>query len=247
MEQGLGWLFESQCISYSMQGRGVAHDLIIAAITRAIHHCQDTHKTPRINDGAEIHKAPTMKAGDQEHEEDLVLLFHNAMVLQYGSATKAWGAFGEDGVLGKKGSRKMIKKLLPSLQKSKAKLLRKKLPKNLDLVGFCRFMGESDHLGDGPSTVVAVDSTRLARLPTEVPKLPPAFRARPHAHEQLVSALMDSSSHSTSVTAPKSRVSSQGMVRRTHETKMVKCFSPVKSRLIVSSCYHLRAAWARPC
>ena len=42
--------------------------------------------------------------------------------------------------------------------------------------------------------------------------LPTSFKSRPHAHEQLVAALLNSGvSHCTAVTAPKSRVSSQGM------------------------------------
>ena len=42
--------------------------------------------------------------------------------------------------------------------------------------------------------------------------LPTSFKSRPHAHEQLVAALLDSGGNrSTAVTAPKSRVSSQGM------------------------------------
>ena len=55
-------------------------------------------------------------------------------------------------------------------------------------------------------------SSHLAELPGEVPVLPTSFQSRPHAHEQLVAALLNSGgSHSTAVTAPKSRVSSQGM------------------------------------
>jgi hypothetical protein len=54
--------------------------------------------------------------------------------------------------------------------------------------------------------------SHLAELPGDVPVLPTSFKSRPHAHEQLVAALLDSAGNrSTAVTAPKSRVSSQGM------------------------------------
>ena len=45
----------------------------------------------------------------------------------------------------------------------------------------------------------------------QVPALPPSFKRREQAQEQLVAALLDSAGpHSTALTAPKSRVSSQG-------------------------------------
>ena len=95
-----------------------------------------------------------------------------------------------------------------------AKALRKKLPKKVSLVQFCEMMGEVKPKSSHPSASKSTTdmSSHLAELPGEVPVLPTSFQSRPHAHEQLVAALLNSGgSHSTAVTAPKSRVSSQGM------------------------------------
>ena len=53
----------------------------------------------------------------------------------------------------------------------------------------------------------------LLRL--SVPELPAAFRERGYAQQQLMEALLDSAgAHSTAVTAPKSRISSQVRISR---------------------------------
>ena len=44
MEKGLGWLFDAQIISHTVQSRDHAIDLMISAIRRAIQHCH-THDT----------------------------------------------------------------------------------------------------------------------------------------------------------------------------------------------------------
>jgi hypothetical protein len=100
------------------------------------------------------------------------------------------------------------------MSKAVGNSLRKKLPKKVSLVQFCELMGEMKPKGEGasPSEITEYPSSHLTQLPSEVPALPTSFKSRPHAHEQLVAALLDSAgSRSTAVTAPKSRVSSQGM------------------------------------
>ena len=80
------------------------------------------------------------------------------------------------------------------------------------------FFGQSETQQSVLSTVGPVEkqqsshSAALAVLPAEVPVLPSSFRQRKHAQDELTAALLDSSGGgSTTVTAPKSRVSSQGM------------------------------------
>ena len=118
-------------------------------------------------------------------------------------------SFCKHGTLGKKEWRRIIRKTLPRMPIEDAKSLRQKLPKNASLAKFVQWIGEENtSVSERPTA----EATVLANLPVEVPLLPPSFKPRPHAHEQLVFALVDSSGrHSTSVTAPRSRVSSQGM------------------------------------
>ena len=67
----------------------------------------------------------------------------------------------------------------------------------------------SDTPGETPNKQ---QSAALAMLPSEVPILPASFRERKSAQDELTAALLDSSGGaSTTLTAPKSRVSSQGM------------------------------------
>ena len=132
-----------------------------------------------------------------------------ALLAKFGSAKLAHKSFCKNGTIGKKEWRRVIRKVLPSMTVEDAKALRKKLPKNASLAKFVEWIGEENtSVSESPSS----EATDLADLPVEVPLLPPSFKPRPHAHEQLVFALIDSSGrHSTSVTAPRSRVSSQGM------------------------------------
>jgi hypothetical protein len=138
-----------------------------------------------------------------------------ALHSKFSTAKSAFDSSGnEEGTIGKKEWRRTIKKMLPTMPQADAKALRKKLPKKVSLVQFCEMMGgvksKSSHQSASKSTSDV--SSHLAELPGEVPVLPTSFKSRPHAHEQLVAALLNSGvSHCTAVTAPKSRVSSQGM------------------------------------
>ena len=109
----------------------------------------------------------------------------------------------------------MIKKMLPTLSKAEAKELKKMLPETVNLAQFSELMDQvkpQDGQASASQNAPHLSSHLLAELPGDVPVLPTAFKSRPHAHEQLVAALLDSGgTSSTAVTSPKSRVSSQGM------------------------------------
>jgi hypothetical protein len=137
------------------------------------------------------------------------------LLSQFGSAQAAFSVFSNNGTISKKEWKRMIRKLLPHIAIGDARLLKKTLPKKVSLVQFCELMGEvkpKKRKQASASKISSQASPHLAELPCDVPVLPTSFKPRPHAHEQLVAALLDSSgSCSTAVTAPKSRVSSQGM------------------------------------
>jgi hypothetical protein len=147
---------------------------------------------------------------DDTPQMELMAALHS----KFSTTKAAFDSFSnEQGTIGKKDWKRMIKKMLPTLPQADAKALRKKLPKKGSLVQFCEMMGEVKSKSSHPSSKSTSEmSSHLAELPNEVPVLPTSFQLRPHAHEQLVAALLGSGgSHSTAVTAPKSRVSSQGM------------------------------------
>lgn len=190
-----------------------ADELITAAIKRSIEHCF-THDTlkPKMEkkkldgDQLAVHEDPTGEAGDGNRELENL---KTSLLSKYGSSRAVWATFSREGMecLGKKETQRIVKEAIPTLSKEKAKLLRRALPRRMGLEKLSRFLGEGgSHQQDTRSA-----KTHFARLPAEVPQLPPSFRGRPHAHELLVAALLDSSTQSTSLTAPQSRVSSQGM------------------------------------
>jgi hypothetical protein len=137
-----------------------------------------------------------------------------ALQSKYGTDKAAFDAFSNDDTIGKTEWKKIIKQMLPIMPQADARALRKKLPRKVNLAQFSELMGEVKPKDEHAlaSKVPSHTPSHLAKLPGEVPVLPTTFKSRPHAHEQLVAALLDSGgSRSTAVTAPKSRVSSQGM------------------------------------
>ena len=90
------------------------------------------------------------------------------------------------------------------------KQLRKRVSssKAIDLKSFLKFAGEKK----ASVSTTCAERAGLAKVPLECPSLPSSFRHRPHAEAQLAAALLDADGRrSTSLTAPKSRISSQGM------------------------------------
>ena len=129
----------------------------------------------------------------------------------YGSAQAAFEALSSsDGIVGRKQWKKAVKKasLSDDYTGKELKELRSSLPKLASLSAFCSFVDGSAVADESGETAKA---SHLATLPPEVPALPSSFRHREHAEAQLTSALLESGRRSTSLTAPKSRVSSQGM------------------------------------
>ena len=116
------------------------------------------------------------------------------MIAAFGSARAAFDAYSNDGALiGKKEFKKLVKKCLPSLKPAEAKRLRRSLPNRLSCVVFCSYIGgpgSSTGKGSKSKKSKDADSSGLAPLPPEVPELPPSFRPRLHAQDQLLSALL---------------------------------------------------------
>ena len=163
---------------------------------------------PRIHEAEDDESTKAASASETPKPQAPDQALKAALRAQFGSAQVVWSAFSKKGSIGKKEIRTLIKKALPLLSKEDAKLLRKNLPKKIALKALSKIMGESEETAEMATNS---ESSHLAPLHVEIPKLPSSFRSRPHAHEQLVTALLDSAKHSTTVTAPKSRVSSQGM------------------------------------
>jgi hypothetical protein len=242
MESGDSFLFDEQVISMTSQGREHSYSLIIEAIKRAVRasfNCKQTRPTqaPAPEPAPALEPAPASAAvlsasfmddtpqqvEDRVHgaEEDapdpqsnLVLL--TALRIKFSTADAAYSAFSKHGTIGKKEWRRMIRKTLPRMTIEDAKqLIKKGLPKKLSRGQFVEWMGEEDKKGPMSQTPTE-EASNLAGLPIEVPILPSSFKARPHAHEQLILALLESGGRqSTSVTAPKSRVPPQGNVTMT--------------------------------
>jgi hypothetical protein len=215
MEGGDSFLFDEQVISVTSQGREHSYSLIIEAIKRAVQEAFKRKRTALTPPPTSEALEPQLDRVHDDQDETPQMELMAALHAKFSTAKAAFGSFSnEEGTIGKKEWRRMIKKMLPTMLQADCKMLRKKLPKKVSLVQFCELMGEDKPKGKQAS---ADESTlhppsHLAKLPDEVPVLPTSFKSRPHAQEQLVAALLNSGGNrSTAVTAPKSRVSSQGM------------------------------------
>jgi hypothetical protein len=211
MESGHGHLFDEQVIAYTTQSREHSHILIVEAIERAV---KPAFRPKQIVPVVEaLQSEPDDRAHELEDDSQTELIA--ALRSKFSTAKAAFDSFSsEGGTIGKKEWKRMIKKMLPTLSKAEAKSLKKMLPETMSLAQFSELMDKvKTKREQAPRSESAPHlSSHLAQLPGDVPALPTAFKSRPHAHEQLVAALLDSGGHrSTAVTAPKSRVSSQGM------------------------------------
>jgi hypothetical protein len=216
MESGDSFLFDEQVISITSQGREHSYTLIIDAIKRAARASFTTKQTtptpPPVEVSVEHQSKPDrVHELDDNSQTELMAALHS----KFGSAAVAFDSFcNDEGTIGKKEWKRLTKRMLPTISNVLAKALRKKLPKRVTKVQFLELLGEVKPTDKQDSTNKSptYTSSQLTELPSDVPVLPTSFKSRPHAHEQLVAALLDSGGNrSTAVTAPKSRVSSQGM------------------------------------
>ena len=211
-------------VGFTQEGRKSAWSKLQNAITRALQASHQAVSEPKKQATKKKTKHSTAQLHDQKsskHCEDIDTLFRQSILAQYNEPEAAFKRFeGKDGTLGRKGFKKLTSSLGIEISEDERKRLRKRIDTNkaIDLASFLLFVGCGNTAGTkGSNTETSANGTsdgshsELARLPVEVPELPPAFRERGHAQQQLMQALLDSTGRSTAVTAPKSRVSSQGM------------------------------------
>ena len=225
MEKGYGYLFDEQVISHTTQGREHSNALIVEATRRAIHLAHEqstpTRTSSPVPAPAEApapvpDKAPaSVEAAAGVHVDKKVALvdaFKKALLSKHGSAEKAFKSMSKNGQVSKTEWKKALLRLMPELNVLEFKSLRKQLPKKLKTKAFIAFVNPTaDMIESEAPSVTGQARTSLADLPNEVPEIPSSFMQRPHAQQQLLVALVDNSaSRSTAVTAPKSKIASQG-------------------------------------
>jgi hypothetical protein len=219
---GYDFIFAEQVVGFTQEGRKSAWSKLQNAITRALQASHRAVPKPKKQTTKKTKYSTTQLHDHQssKHCEDIDTLFRQSILAQYDEPKAAFKRFeGKDGTLGRKGFKKLTSSLGIEVSEDERKRLRKRIDtkKAIDLVSFLDFVGGNAAGTKGSDTGASANGTsdgshsKLARLPVEVPELPPAFRERGHAQQQLMQALLDSTRSSTAVTAPKSRVSSQGM------------------------------------
>ena len=150
------------------------------------------------------------KQNENAHADGPLAALKKALLSVYGSPQGAFEALSNsEGIMGRKEWKKAVKKTKLSDHFSGIELkgLRSRLPKLITLSAFCGFVDGSPVQGEATE---GTEASELAPLPPEVPSLPSSFRQREHCQAQLSAALLESGRRSTSLTAPKSRISSQG-------------------------------------
>ena len=169
------YLFDEQVIAFSTQGREHSHMLIVEAIKRAVKAAFKRKTVPQP--AVEMPQPKTDRvheAEDGSDTPDAKAELAAKLLSKFGTAERAFSSFAKDGIIDKKGWRRIIKKTIPSLTTIELKALRKKLPKKLNLAQFSEFIGERQEQED-PAIESHSEASGLADL-TGVPLLPPAFK-----------------------------------------------------------------------
>ena len=144
--------------------------------------------------------------------------FQALLLEKYKSPKLAIAAVAKNGVMGKRMLKKLSKKLGVSLSAACKKRLKRK---GQSAEAFVALWGapqqEPSADADGkPSSSSLLEGSvlGLAPLPYDCPSLPTSYRSRPDMERALLAALLatgtQGTARATSITAPKSRVSSQG-------------------------------------
>ena len=127
MESGHEYLFDEQVITYTTQGREHSHALIIEAIERAVQSASSQQQTalePEPAAEAETAEAPQPKA-DRVHDidDDSQHELMAALWSKFGTAKAAFDSFSnEEGIIGKKELRQMVKRLFQHCQRLQQRL-----------------------------------------------------------------------------------------------------------------------------
>ena len=168
-----------------------SHDLILAAIRRAITYCTH-HNTLTIQTAGELRVHETEEDADQKADatdtdtntpKDQLTILKDALLAKFGSAEAAFKHFNKEGVVAKKEWKRIVKKTLVNVPMTGGdmKALRKALPKKSNLADFCAFIGgpsqtSKAEIGNTEKTNLSKErkasSKQLADLPPEVPELP---------------------------------------------------------------------------
>ena len=116
-----GWLFDAQVISFTTQERDACIDRMISAIRRAIEYCHshDTLTSTTVKAEETVPKDKQENADAHEinaiHTDALESQLKERVIAVFGSARAAFDAYSKHGVIGKKEMKKLLKKVLPSL------------------------------------------------------------------------------------------------------------------------------------
>jgi hypothetical protein len=169
---GLGYLFESQVIGWSLEYRKASYEKLAQAIRRAVL----THKKPKqVASPAAVHASADPSKVHATSDES----FRLTVLEKYGSAEDAWRVFstankGSDGI-----SRSDFKAMLTMLQlklpKEETKKLRRQMdPENSKMVNKTNFLNfiKKDDNGAAQQTPSEKSESSLAALPVDAPALP---------------------------------------------------------------------------
>jgi hypothetical protein len=176
MSQGYGFLFDEQIINYSTQGRDQSYDLVAEAIQRAVDFSSKKLKQSETEAGGRRKNSQADIHGDTAPDL-LQEQLRKAILGNFESVEDAFNTFSNDeGVVAKKGWKRAVK-LLP-LSPAEAKLLRTSLPKKANLEAFLLFAGVAAATDEAQASNDS-GTCGLAKLPVEVPQLPPRLG---HSH-----------------------------------------------------------------
>ena len=214
-------LSNCSCVIDATQSRDHSYELIVKAIKRATAGAFAANapllQPMNEQDGAaasKLHKSPAESNTSNDALPSLEAQLRAAILETYTGSSTAFQALSKSGSITKKGWKKCLPQLLPSLGEDEKKKLRKKLRRVQNAESFAEFVDGASATTDKASSFNRAEGNTgtvgLAALPVEVPQLPATFKQREHPQQQLIAALLESGGKSsgTSVTAPRSKVSS---------------------------------------
>ena len=192
-------------------------DSVVAAVANGEKKQKPAHEAaeapqPKTDHVHEIDDDSTKATPAVENGSALVDSFKEALLSKYGSAEEAFNSLNKNGSVSKKEWKKALTRLMPEFTGIESKSVRKMLPKRVNVKAFTLFLDAEAAESPVASVKAAKPRAGLAALPHEVPEIPSSFLQRPDAQRQLLLALVDKESglSSTAVTAPKSKIASQG-------------------------------------
>jgi hypothetical protein len=163
-ELGFGHIFSEQVVGYTSENRKVAFDKISKAIARAV--AAENAKAAVVKTKKTKPSAPKIHKDSTDDDE----LFRQLVLKHYTDAGSAFSVFqGDDGLLGRKNFKKLVRSVGMKIDEDNRKQLRKRITskKAIDRGSFVAFICSGETSTNAVVIASSSSTDGLAALPIE--------------------------------------------------------------------------------